>query len=237
MTSLLQLPAELWLQVFSFLSWRDKLRLRCTCSHFRSLVDTCPCLWRGFGLVLQNFSRFTPQFWRSLAQRQVSRVQVRSGKRKHLQQLAAWLPALQALRLDGWLEGGVADLKPFRQLRRLALTSCSAPLKSLNFLLPVRQLTQLSLCNVQLTCAAAHLAAAITQLTRLTALQLHHDGSQHVPTPGAVLPHLAELTHLSWTMITYKTLPLDFFSPAHLAGKCWFICACAGDDVTEIFAF
>ncbi|KAG7238048.1 hypothetical protein INR49_031402 [Caranx melampygus] len=219
MTSLLQLPAELWLQVFSFLSWKDKLQVRCTCSHFRFLVDKSSSLWRGFSLVLQNFSRYNQPFWRSLAQRQVGRILVRSGKRKHLRQLSTWLPALHALRLDDWTEGGVDNLKLFRHLQHLSLTSCSMPLKSLNFLFPLsRQLRQLGLCNVQLTCPPSHLLAAISQLTRLTSLLLHHDGSLRVPTLGGVLTHLTELKSLSWTMITYRTLSRDFFSASHLSG-------------------
>ncbi|KAM9341607.1 uncharacterized protein ABDE67_015272 [Symphorus nematophorus] len=217
--SALQLPAELWLQVFSFLSWRDKLNVRCTCSHFRHLLDKSRPLWRGFTVVLRQFSRYNRPFWRSLAQRQVGSVSVRSGKRKHLKQLSTWLPALDALRLDDWREGGVDELKLFRWLQRLSITSCSMPLKSADFLFPLSgQLMQLSLCNVQLTCPTAHLLAAVSQLTRLTSLLLHHDGSLRVPTLSGVLTHLTELKHLSWTMITYKTLSHDFFSPAHLAG-------------------
>uniref|UniRef100_A0A3B5LGX0 F-box domain-containing protein n=1 Tax=Xiphophorus couchianus TaxID=32473 RepID=A0A3B5LGX0_9TELE len=45
MTTALQLPNELWLQVFSFLSWKDKLSMRCTCSHFKQLLDECRPLW------------------------------------------------------------------------------------------------------------------------------------------------------------------------------------------------
>lgn len=217
MMSALQLPAELWLQVFSFLSWRDKLSVRCTCSHFRHLLDKSRPLWRGFSVVLRQFSRYNRPFWRSLAQRHVVSVSVRSGKRKHLKQLSTWLPALDALRLDDWREGGVDELNLFRWLQRLSITSCSTPLKSVDFLFPLsRQLTQLSLCNVQLTCPAPHLLAAVSHLTRLTSLLLHHDGSLRVPTLSGVLTHLTELKHLSWTMITYKTLSRDFFSPAHL---------------------
>lgn len=217
MMSVLQLPAELWLQVFSFLSWRDKLSVRCTCSHFRHLLDKSRPLWRGFSVVLRHFSRYNRQFWRSLAQRHVGSVLVRSGKRKHLKQLSAWLPALQALRLDDWTESGVDELKLFHQLQCLSVTSCSTPLKNVDFLFPLsHQLLQLRFCNVQLTCTAPHLLAALSQLTRLTSLQLHHDGSLRVPKLSGVLTHLTELKHLSWTMITYRTLSHDFFSPAHL---------------------
>ncbi|CAI5694976.1 uncharacterized protein LOC102079865 [Oreochromis niloticus] len=215
----LQLPAELWLKVFSFLSWRDKLSMRCTCSYFRHLLDKSRPLWRGFSVVLQNLSRYNPSFWRSLAQRHVGNVLLRSGKRKHLKQLYTWLPALCGLRLDDWREGGMDDLRLFRQLQRLSVTSGSTPLRNLDFLFPLsQQLTQLGLCNVQLTCSASHLLAAIGQLTRLTSLLLHHDGSLRVPSLSGVLAHLTELTHLSWTMITYRTLPHDFFSPAHHTG-------------------
>ncbi|XP_070698677.1 uncharacterized protein [Pempheris klunzingeri] len=209
-----QLPAELWLEVFSFLSWRDKLSVRCTCSHFKHLLDKSRPLWRGFSVVLRHFSQYNRPFWRSLAQRHVGSVLVRSGKRKHLKQLSAWLPALDALRLDDWREGGVDELKLFRRLQRLSFTSCSTQLKNVDFLFPLsHQLTQLSLCYVQLTCPASHLLAAISQLTRLTSLQLHHDGSVRVPTLSGILTRLTQLKHLSWTMVSYKSLSHDFFSP------------------------
>lgn len=217
---MLQLPAELWLQVFSFLSWRDKLSVRCTCSHFRHLLDKSRPLWRGFHIVLQQFSRYNHLFWRSLAQRHVGIVSVRSGKRKHLKQLSTWIPALDALGLDDWREGGIDELKLFQRLQRLSITNSSIPLKNFNFLFPVsHQLTQLSLCNVQLTCPASQLLASVSQLTRLTSLLLHHDGSLSIPNPSSVLTHLTKLKHLSWTMITYKTLSHDFFDPGHHTGR------------------
>nr|XP_046268607.1 uncharacterized protein LOC124071769 [Scatophagus argus] len=218
--SALQLPGELWLQVFSFLSWRDKLSVRCTCSHFKHLLDKSRPLWRGFSVVLRNFSRYNRPFWHSLAQRHVGSVSVRSGKRKHLKQLSNWLPALDALQLDHWMEGSVDELKLFHWLCQLSITNCSVPLKNGNFLFPLsHQLTQLSLCNVQITCTASQLLAAVSHLTRLTSLLLHHDGSLRVPTLSGILTHLTKLKHLSWTMITYKMLSHDFFRPAHLTGS------------------
>ncbi|XP_068593352.1 uncharacterized protein im:7136021 [Cebidichthys violaceus] len=214
-----QLPAELWLQVFGFLSWKDKLNLRCTCVYFRHLLDKSRPLWRGFSVALRNFSRYNRPFWRSLAQRHVDVISVHSGKRKHLKQLATWLPALGALRLDEWREVGVDELKLFQRMQRLSVTSCSAPLKNVDFLFYLSQrLLELRLCNVKLTCTASHLLAALSQLTRLTSLQLHHDGSLRVPTLSGVLTHLTELKHLSWTMITHRTLSHDFFSPTYLTG-------------------
>ncbi|CAK6982069.1 uncharacterized protein LOC128375258 [Scomber scombrus] len=220
MLSALQLPAELWLQVFSYLSWRDLLSVRGSCCHFLRLLDTSCRLWRGFCVTLRDFRRYDRQFWTSLAQRHVGSVCVRAGKRKHLKQLSTWLPALHALRLDDWRDGAAHELKLFHRLRRLSVTSCFTPLESLDFLLPVSgHLTQLSLCNVQLTCSASHLAAAIGQLTRLTSLLLHHDGSLRAPELSGVLTHLKHLTHLSWTMITYRTLSHDFFGHAHLTDE------------------
>lgn len=215
-SSVLQLPAELWLQVFSFLSWRDKLSLRGSCLHFRQLLDKSRHLWRGFSIVLHNFSRYNQPFWHSLAQRHIGSVSLRSGKKKQLKQLAAWLPSLQALRLDDWRDTSAEELKLYHQLQHLSLTSCSTPLKSLDFLFPLSQrLTQLSLCYVQVSCPPLQLIAAINHLTRLTSLLLHHDGNLRVPAPGITLSNLKELKCLSWTMITYKALPEDFFGSAH----------------------
>lgn len=217
MASVQQLPAELWLHVFSFLSWRDKLNIRLSCSYFRLLLDKSRHLWADFSVSLHRFSRYNRSFWRSLAERHVANVVVREGKRKHLKQLSIWLPAVRALRLDDWQEGVVAELKPLHHLRRLTLTSFYTPLKSLDFLFPLSdQLTELGLCNVQLTCTAAHLLSTLSQLTRLTRLRLHHDGNLRLPTLSGLLADLNQLTHLSCTMITYKTISQDFFRPAHL---------------------
>ncbi|XP_036066723.1 uncharacterized protein LOC112142293 isoform X2 [Oryzias melastigma] len=213
----LRLPAELWLRIFSYLPWRDKLRMRCTCSHFRSLLDDSSALWRGFSVLLQDLSRYNRRFWRSLARWQVRVVRLRAAGKKDLQLLCSRLPLLDALCLDRWMEREVRELQVLGRLQRLSLTSGCTPLSKLDFLVPLSdQLTQLTLCNVQLTCPPAHLLAAVTQLRRLTSLQLHHDGSLRIRTLCGVLGHLSQLRHLSWTMITYKTLPQDFFGPAHL---------------------
>ncbi|XP_011490997.1 uncharacterized protein LOC105357549 [Oryzias latipes] len=212
----LRLPAELWLRIFSYLSWKDKLRMRCTCSHFRSLLDESSVSWQGFSVVLKDLSRYNRGFWRSLARWQVRVVRLRAGVKKDLKLLSSWLPLLDSLRLDRWMELEVRELQVLVQLQRLSLTSSCMPLSRLDFLVPLSdQLTQLTLCKVQLTCPAAHLLAAVTQLRRLTSLQLHHDGSLRIRTLSGILSHLTRLRHLSWTMITYKTLAGDFFYPAH----------------------
>lgn len=216
---MLQLPPELWVQVFSYLSWRDKLTVRSTCTPFRQLIDKSRPLWRGFSVVLKDFSRYNRPFWRSLDQRQVCRVSLRSGKRKQLKELHTWLPILQVLRLEDWKEGSIDELKLFSQMWSLSVTSCSVPLKNLDFLLPLKlQLTQLSICYVEITCTASHLLATISQLTRLKSLVLHHNGTLRVPTLSELLTHLCELRYLSCTMISYKMLPQDFFSPAQSTG-------------------
>ncbi|KAM4723300.1 uncharacterized protein FYW61_014091 isoform 2-T2 [Anableps anableps] len=215
MTSAPQLPNELWLQVFSFLSWKDKLSMRCTCSHFKQLMDESRPLWRGFSVVLKDLSRYNRAFWRSLARRQLDSVSLRGGKKRDLKLLAVWLPLLQALRLDHWKGNDVQELKRFRHVHRLTLTACSEPLVNLQFLLPLgSQLTALSLCNVQLACPPPQLLASLSQLTRLRSLVLHHDGCLMIPTLRGVISQLVNLNFLSWTMINYKRLTRDFFCSA-----------------------
>lgn len=220
MAPLPELPAELWLHIFGFLSLRDKLSMRCTCLYFRNLMDKTRPLWRGFSVTLRDFSRYNRAFWRSLVQRHLGSVLLRSGKGKDLRTLSTCLPALSALRLEDWREGGVTELKKFKVLQRLAMTSCTVSLNNVMFLLPLsRQLTHLILCNVQFSCVTSHLLAAICQLTRLSSLVLHHNGNIRVPTLSDIMSHLTGLKHLSCTMITYKNLPDDFFSPAPLTGE------------------
>ncbi|KAM8834089.1 uncharacterized protein ACB058_017789 [Synchiropus picturatus] len=215
MTSALDYPDELWLHVFSFLPRADKLSLRCTCGHFRQLLDSSSALWRDFHVVLRNFSRYSSHFWRSLAQRHTARVSLKLGKKQDLRKLCARLPSLHTLRLDSWDESGVPELRRFAQLRHLSVTCCSKPLDSLDFLPPLsRQLTQLTICNVRLTCPTGALIDAVAQLRRLTCLVLHHDGSRRFPPPSRVLAHLPELRRLSWSMVQYKTLSEEFFDPA-----------------------
>ncbi|XP_008313294.1 uncharacterized protein LOC103382319 isoform X1 [Cynoglossus semilaevis] len=219
MAPLPELPTELWLHIFGFLSLRDKLSMRCTCLYFRNLMDKTRPLWRGFSVTLRDFSRYNRAFWRSLVQRHLGSVLLRSGKGKDLRTLSTCLPALSALRLEDWREGGVTELKKFKVLQRLAMTSCTVSLNNVMFLLPLsRQLTHLILCNVQFSCVTSHLLAAICQLTRLSSLVLHHNGNIRVPTLSDIMSHLTGLKHLSCTMITYKNLPDDFFSPAPLTG-------------------
>ncbi|MEQ2292392.1 hypothetical protein AMECASPLE_022703 [Ameca splendens] len=214
MTSALHLPYELWLRVFSFLSWKDKLSMRGTCSHFKRLMDESRPVWRGFCVVLKDLSRYNRAFWRSLARRQLTSVSLRAGKKRDLKLLSVWLPLLAALRLDNWRGNDLQELKRFHLLNRLTLTACSTPLVNLEFLLPLsHQLTQLSLCNVQLTCPASQLLTSISQLSRLGSLLLHHDGSLAIPTLRGVLSQLVNLRFLSWTMINYKRLSQDFFRP------------------------
>ncbi|XP_034015430.1 uncharacterized protein LOC117500764 isoform X2 [Thalassophryne amazonica] len=115
----------------------------------------------------------------------------------------------------------MTELGSFRQLERLSITSCATPLQSVDFLLLLsQQLKQLSICNVQIACPVSHLLSAIIALKRLTSLRFHHNGSLHVPaaTGRRLFTSLPELRQLSWEMITYKTLPHDFFSSAHLQG-------------------
>ncbi|XP_038156824.1 uncharacterized protein LOC119793677 [Cyprinodon tularosa] len=222
MTSALVLPNELWLKVFSFLSWKDKLSMRSTCSHFRQLMDESRPLWRGFSVALRDLSRYNSSFWRSLAQRQLGSVALRGGKKRDLKLLSVWLPLLRALRLDSWWgkDFQVQELKRFRHLQRLTLSAGCTPLINLDFLLVLKQqLTHLSLCSVQLRCPAPQLLACISQLSGLRALVLHHDGSLLMPSLRGLLSNLPHLTSLSWTMISHKRLNHDFFHPTDAGGS------------------
>ncbi|XP_071782520.2 uncharacterized protein LOC139932575 [Centroberyx gerrardi] len=218
----LQLPEEVWVQVFSFLSVQDKLSVRATCRYFREILDKSCCLWKGFSVVLSKFSAYNRQFWSSLTQRNIGSVVVRNGRRKNLKQLGMWLPAVGSIALENWSEVSADELKLFSKLRRLAVRSSVSPLKVSGFLIPLSlQLTQLSVCNVRLACPATDFINAVSNMTRLTSLLFHHDGSQRIPLRDfhALLSGLPNLQHLSWEMITYKTLTHDFFNPTAACGR------------------
>ncbi|KAM4624697.1 uncharacterized protein ACJ7VT_003240 [Polymixia lowei] len=209
------LPEEVWIQVFGFLTTREKHNVRTSCRYFKDVVDRHSCLWRDLSVVLSRFSSYNRQMWVTLRRRNVSSVVVRDGKKKNLKQLALSLPSLSTIAIENWSEESL-ELKQFSTLRRLAFYYSPCPLDISRALVPLSlQVTQLSVCNVKLRSPVVDFISTVSKMVHLTSLLYHHDGSQRIPLRAfhCLMNSLPKLKHLSWEMIAYKTLPEDFFNP------------------------
>lgn len=224
-----QLPPELWVHVFSFLSTEEKHTVRTCCRHLRKLVDH-PSLWRDYTVVLTELRRYTYGFWDTLNRRKLTRVAVRHLRRKEWRRLVKFLPSLTAI---VFVDGGrqykqkyVDNLCRFPDLRDLGVRNATwdEPLLGEGLTEHLQgRLTHLSVCNVRLPCTVQFIHT-VSHLVNLRYLLFHHQGESYGlgtvrPVPRSVfhnlLLNLKKLKHLSWGMKGEPPdpLPEDYLSP------------------------
>ncbi|CAL8336303.1 unnamed protein product [Merluccius merluccius] len=225
-----QLPADVLLHVLSFLPPADKLAVRACCHHFRRLADSRH-LWRGHTARLRfgrGRRRYDAHFWAGLARRGVCsavvQVQDQGATKTHWKQLAAALPSLSALAVDGGIRDCEDHLDRFPNLSCLVLRGSPPrgrgrapkdPIGALRVADPER-VTRIGLCDVSFR-AHADLPAFLARFANLTCFSYHPSG----PDPrgrvvegdafGLVVAGLPKLRHLSWAV-------RPFFKYASVAG-------------------
>uniref|UniRef100_A0A3Q3KF78 F-box domain-containing protein n=1 Tax=Mastacembelus armatus TaxID=205130 RepID=A0A3Q3KF78_9TELE len=230
MEELPQLPPEVWVYVFSFLSTEEKHAVRTCCRYLRNLVDH-PSLWRDYTVMLSDLRRYTYGFWETLQKRNLTRVAVRHLRRKEWRRLVILLPTLTAI---VFMDGGrfykqkyLDILTRFPNLRDLGVRNAAwnEPMLGRQLTQQVRErLTHLSVCNVRLT-DSVDFINAVSHLVNLRFLLFHQHGEMYGldtvrPVPRSVfhnlLLSLKKLKHLSWGMKgePLELLPDDYFSPA-----------------------
>ncbi|KAL0170134.1 hypothetical protein M9458_034730, partial [Cirrhinus mrigala] len=117
--SAIQLPEEIWIRVFGFLSDRDKWNVRLSCTYFKQLIDHWS-LWKDSVIVLQNFYNY--DFWKILRQRKIKSVVVQKTSAKVLQQIATWLPWVGSVTLVQCGDGtALVTLGALKHLKRLVI--------------------------------------------------------------------------------------------------------------------
>uniref|UniRef100_A0A671M8X1 Im:7136021 n=1 Tax=Sinocyclocheilus anshuiensis TaxID=1608454 RepID=A0A671M8X1_9TELE len=180
----LTLPDEIWIHVFGFLSDRDKLNVRLSCTYFKRLIDHWS-LWKDSIIVLQKL--YDSHFWKTLCQRKIKSIVVQKATAKVLQQTVAWLPWIGSVTLVQCSDGtALVTLGALKHLQ--SLTSS---------LLSLRQLTHLCLCEVR-RASISEISAAISQLVNLTTLKYHDDKNPiHKTALHGMLGRLPNLKHLS----------------------------------------
>ncbi|KAK0140840.1 hypothetical protein N1851_022163 [Merluccius polli] len=208
-----QLPADVLLHVLSFLPPADKLAVRACCRHFRQLADSRR-LWRGHTARLRfgrGRRRYDAHFWAGLARRGVRSAvvqvqdQVQGATETHWKQLAAALPSLSALAVDGGIRDCEDHLDRFPNLSCLALRGSPprgrAP-KDLMGALRVadpERVTRIGLCDVSFR-AHADLPAFLARFANLTWFSYHPSGPDPRDAFGRVVAGLPKLRHLSWAV-------------------------------------
>ncbi|KAK7153087.1 hypothetical protein R3I93_011100 [Phoxinus phoxinus] len=211
--SAFQLTDEIWIDVFGFLSVRDKLSVRLSCTCFKRLVDHWT-LWKDSVVVLQKFELYDSHFWKTLRQRKTKSIVVQKANAKGLRHIVTALPWITSVTLAQCSDGkALAELGALKHLEKLVIRQCCC--RSLtSSLLSLRQLTHLCLCEVQ-KASVSEISAATSQLVKLTSLHYHEDKNPiFKPVLNGMLRRLPKLKHLSLRLgPKYGILPDDYFCP------------------------
>ncbi|XP_072221152.1 uncharacterized protein [Leuresthes tenuis] len=224
-----QLPPELWVYVFSYLSTEEKHTVRTCCRHLKKLVDH-PSLWKDYTVVLSELRRYTYGYWDTLSRRKLTRVAVRHLRRKEWRRLVKFLPSLTAIVfVDGgrqYKEKYLDNLSRFPELQDLGVRNATWDESMLGRCLIEHlreRLTHLSVCNVRLPCTVDFINM-VSHLVNLRYLLFHQQGEGYGldtvrPVPRNVfhnlLLNLKKLKYLSWGMKGEppEPLPEDYLSP------------------------
>ncbi|KAL1257928.1 hypothetical protein QQF64_011172 [Cirrhinus molitorella] len=212
----IQLPEEIWIRVFGYLSDRDKFNVRLSCKYFKGLIDH-RSFWKDSVIVLQTF--YDCDFWKTLSRRKIRSVVVQKTTAKLLQQIATWLPWISSVTLMQCGDGtALVTLGTLKHLKRLVIRQCCC--RSLtSSLLSLRRLTQLCLCDVQKS-SISEIIAAVSQLVNLTSLH-YHDDKNPLPKTAlrGMLRSLPNLKHFSLKLgPKYGILPDNYFWPSKACG-------------------
>uniref|UniRef100_A0A8C7FSF1 Im:7136021 n=1 Tax=Oncorhynchus kisutch TaxID=8019 RepID=A0A8C7FSF1_ONCKI len=208
-----QLPSEVWVHVFGYLSTTDKLNIRSCCKYFKKMVDHWS-LWKGNTVVLKKLCAYTSQFWTTLRRRKISSVVVQKASLKEWKQLALSLPWLTTIAVEHCFDVKAFEiLKQFHNLKRLAIRRCRCGQGLSDAIVPLQQVTHFSVCEMH--CAPrSDIVSAVSKLSHLTSL-LYHEGNHPIPRQifHLMLNRLPHLKHLSLKMGTqHGSLPDDYFN-------------------------
>ncbi|XP_042194289.1 uncharacterized protein im:7136021 isoform X2 [Callorhinchus milii] len=145
----LDLPPEILLEVFRYLTAEEKASVRATCKYLQQLVDH-PSLWLFNTVILQNIKSCDSHFWRTLKKRKIRAVDIKKATQTDLQKLVCLLPDLIAVTINAKLKPEqLHSLSSLAKLQKLQLSNSELILNQ-ELLLELgtfKQLTHLVLCS------------------------------------------------------------------------------------------
>ncbi|XP_048393159.2 uncharacterized protein im:7136021 isoform X1 [Stegostoma tigrinum] len=211
----LNLPQDILLEVFRYLTPVGKDNVRATCKYFQQLIDH-PTLWTDSIIVLKSLQCCNSNFWRTLRKRRIRSVVIKEATQKQQQRMVNLLPDLIAVTID--VKKNLESLSTFKSLTNLQKLQLSNKLqvldqKLLREMALFKQLTHLVICTSVFIqdSSLCHLA----ELTKLQALTLHAgQKSPSLTSLHYVLFRLPELRELSLSSVEcWDNLSLCFTSP------------------------
>ncbi|XP_078090280.1 uncharacterized protein LOC144507216 [Mustelus asterias] len=211
----LNLPQDVLLEIFRYLTLDEKANIRATCKYLQRLIDH-PTLWTNSTVVLKSLQSCNSLFWRTLRKRRIRSVVIREATQKQWQRMLNLLPDLTAVTID--VKKSLESLRTLRSLTNLQKLQLNCKLQMqdqelLREVVAFKQLTHLVLCTSAFiqNSSLCHLA----ELTKLQALTLH--ARQKSPSSTSlqyVLFRLPKLRELSLSSVDKsENLSLCFTSP------------------------
>ncbi|XP_072347187.1 uncharacterized protein [Scyliorhinus torazame] len=211
----LNLPQDILLEIFRYLTIEEKANIRATCKYLQQLIDH-PTLWTNRTIVLKSLQSCNSLFWRTLRKRRIRSVVIKEATQKQWQGMVNLLPDLTAVTID--VKKNLERLRTLRSLKNLQKLQLNNKLQMLDQELlrevaVFKQLTHLVLCTsvfIQ-NSSLCHLA----ELTKLLALTLHaRQKSPSLTSLQYVLFRLPKLRELSLSSVDKcENLSLCFTPP------------------------
>uniref|UniRef100_UPI00398EC8C2 uncharacterized protein isoform X2 n=1 Tax=Pristiophorus japonicus TaxID=55135 RepID=UPI00398EC8C2 len=217
----LNLPQDILLEVFKYLTSEEKANVRATCKYLQQSIDH-PTLWLNSTIVLKSLQSCNSLFWRTLKKRRIRSVVIKQATQKQWQKMVNLLPDLTAVTID--VKKNPESLRTLRSLANLQKLQLSNSLQMLDQELlrevaSFKQLTHLVLC----TLLFGHNSSLhqLAELKKLQALTLHvRQKSLSLASLQYVLFRLPKLRELSLSSVdTRDNLSACFTAPEIMNSK------------------
>ncbi|XP_051884647.1 uncharacterized protein im:7136021 [Pristis pectinata] len=211
----LNLPQDILLEVFRYLTFEEKANVRATCKYLQQLIDH-PTLWLNRTIVLKSLQSCNSCFWTTLRKRRIRCLVIREATPKQLQKMVNLIPNLAAVSMDVKMNvERLRALRPLANLRKLQLSNSSLILDQdlLREVATFKQLTTLVLCSFVYGHSSS--LCFLAELKKLQSLTLHvRQKSPPLASVQYILFRLPKLRELSLSSVdTWENLSLCFTAP------------------------
>lgn len=211
----LNLPQDILLEVFRYLSFEEKANVRATCKYFHQLIDH-PTLWLNKTVVLKRLQSCNSCFWTTLRKRRIRCLVIKEATSKQLQKMVNLIPNLTSVSMNVKMNiERLRTLRPLANLQNLQLSNSSLVLDQelLSEVVTFKQLTTLVLCSSLFGRSSS--LCLLADLKKLQSLTLHiRQKNPPLLSFQYILFRLPKLRELSLSSVdTWENLSLCFTAP------------------------